>query len=74
MSDKIMLKFGRCKAVVLKEGNVKKCIKMGITVLKIVICGGKLSVYDRKLRFTAPLTRRRKTKFPTIKPTIHLHK
>ena len=30
---------------------------------------GKLSVYNRKLRFTAPLARRRKTKFPTLKPT-----
>ena len=30
--------------------------------------------YGRKLRFTAPLTRRRKTKFPTVKPPIYLPK
>ena len=30
--------------------------------------------YGHKLRFTAPLTRRRKTKFPTVKPPIYLPK
>ena len=30
--------------------------------------------YDRKLRFTAPLTHRRKTNYPTLKPTIYLPK
>ena len=31
-------------------------------------------MYIRKLRFTAPLARRRKTKFPTVYPTIYLPK
>ena len=30
--------------------------------------------YGHKLRFTVPLTRRRKTKFPTVKPPIYLPK
>ena len=30
--------------------------------------------YDRKLRFTAPLTRRRKTKSQTIQPTMYFRK
>ena len=30
--------------------------------------------YGQKLHFMAPLTRRRKTKFPTIKPTFYLPK
>ena len=44
--------------------NVMKCIRMGITVLKIVNWG----FYGRKLCFTVPLTRCCKTKFPTLKP------
>ena len=31
------------KQYTLKSENVKKCIRMGITILRIVICGGKLS-------------------------------
>ena len=31
-------------------------------------------IYVRKSRFTSPLTRRRKTKFPTVYPTIYLPK
>ena len=31
-------------------------------------------IYVRKSRFTALLTRRRKTKFPTVYPTIYLPK
>ena len=36
--------------------------------------GDNCIIYGRKLRFTAPLTRRRKTKFPTVKPPIYLPK
>ena len=53
---------------------MNKGIRMGITAFKIVIWGGKSGFYGRKLRFTAPLTRRRKTKFPTVKPPIYLPK
>ena len=42
----------------LRGENVKKCIRMGITVLKIVVC---------KLCFIALLMRRCETKFPTKK-------
>ena len=52
--------------------NVKKPIKTGITVLKIVIGGSKLLTYDHKLCFMAPLMSCRKTKFPTIKQMIFL--
>ena len=42
-------------------------------MLKIVILGGvNRRFYGRKLRFTAPLKRRRKTKLSNIKPTIYL--
>ena len=48
---------------------------MWITIFKKISFG---EVYRRfygwKFRFPAPLTRRRKTKFPTIKPTIYLPK
>ena len=43
-----------------------------ITVLKIVIREVKRRFCGRKLHYTAPLTCRRKTKFPTIKPTVYL--
>ena len=49
---------------------MKEYIRMGIN--------GEMGVnrqfYGRKLRFTAPLTRRHKTKFLIIKPTIYLSK
>ena len=47
---------------------------MGITASNL--SSGKVNrrFYGRKLRFTAPLTRRRKTKFPTVKPPIYLPK
>ena len=48
---------------------------MAITVLKVVIWRGKSSVNHMVANsFTPPQTRRRKTKIPTIKPTIHLPK
>ena len=47
---------------------------MGITALKFVIGEVNRQFYGLKLRFTAPLTRRRKRKFPTIKPPIYLPK
>ena len=51
---------------------MQKCIRMGISVLKIVICGGKLLVLWLQIVFygfadVSPLT-----KFPNIKPTIYL--
>ena len=58
----------------LKDKSVEKCIGKGLTLLQIVFWEGKSSVYGRKLRFTAPPTGRRKTKFATIKPTIYLSK
>ena len=42
---------------------MNKCIRMRISAFKIVIWIGISSVYSRKLRFTAPLTRRRKQNF-----------
>ena len=50
------------------------CIRMGITVFKMFIGEVYRRIYVRKSRFTAPLTRRRKTKFPTVYPTIYLPK
>ena len=44
---------------------------MGTTIFKIFIWGGIPWIYVRKSRFTAPRTRRRKTKFPTVYPTIY---
>ena len=34
----------------------------------------KRRLYDRKFRFMAPLTRRSKMKFPTVKPPIYILK
>ena len=58
----------------LKDEN-EKCIRMGITVLNSIwraTC--KPSVLCSQMRFTAPLSRRRETKFAIIKPTIDLLK
>ena len=49
-------------------------IRMGITIFKISFGEVYRRIYVRKSRFTAPLTRRRKTKFPTVYPTIYLPK
>ena len=47
---------------------------MGITASNLSFGEVNRRFYGRKLRFTAPLTRRRKTKFPTVKPPIYLPK
>ena len=41
----------RCKVVHLQDENVKKCIRMGINVIKIVILGGKLSFLWLQIAF-----------------------
>ena len=55
--------------------------KMLITALEWGLPYSKFSsrevyrrIYIQKSSFTAPLTRRRKTQFPTVYPTIYLHK
>ena len=53
------------------ETKLWKCIRMGITIFKIFIWGGILSDIRSETGFTAPLARRRKTKFLTVYPTIH---
>ena len=53
---------------------MNKCIRMGITASNLSFGEENRRFYGRKLRFTAPLTRRRKTKFPTVKPPIYLPK
>ena len=47
---------------------------MGITASNLSFGEVNRRFYGRKLRFTAPLTRRRKTKFPTVKKPIYLPK
>ena len=46
----------------LNGETVKKCIRIGKTIVKVVICGGKSSVSRSKIAFEAPLVRRRKNK------------
>ena len=53
---------------------MNKCIRMGITASNLSFGEVNRRFYGSKLRFTAPLTRRRKTKFPTVKPPIYLPK
>ena len=62
------------KKYTLKDANVKKVHKNGDNCIKIVIWGGKSSVLWSRIAFYGLLARRRKTKFPTIKPTIYLPK
>ena len=63
------------KYYALKDENVKKCIRMGITVLKMSFGEGKSSVLWLQIAFYGDaLARRRKMKFPTIKPMIYLFK
>ena len=56
------------------ETKLQKCIRMGIAIFKIFIWGGIESDIRSEITFTAPLARRRKTKFPTVYPTIYLPK
>ena len=56
------------------ETKLQKCIRMGITIYKIFIWGGISSDIHSEITFTASLTQRRKTKFPTVYPTIYLPK
>ena len=48
--------------------------RIGITVLKIVIWGGKSSVLWSEISFYGDAQRSRKTQFATIKPMIYLPK
>ena len=50
------------------ELKLSKFTRMGITIFKIFICGGK--TYVGKSRFTATLARCRKTKFPNPGTTL----
>ena len=47
----------------LLEGKCYLCIRMGITILKIIIWGGISSDMRSEVTFLAPLTCHRKTKF-----------
>ena len=59
-----------------KDKNMIKCIRMETIVLKKMSFGkANRRFCVRELRgFTAPMSRRRKTKFATIKPTIYIPK
>ena len=59
---------------VFLKGKCYKCIRMGIIKFKISFWEVYCWIYVRKSRFMASLTRRRKTKFPTVYPTIYLPK
>ena len=54
-----------------KGENVKKCIRMGITVHNVSFGEVNRLFYGRKLHFTVPLMCCGKTEFPTIKPTTY---
>ena len=51
------------------ERQLLMCMRKGITIFKILLCE-----VGWKSRFTAPLMRRRKTKFSTIYPSLYLPK
>ena len=53
-------------SAMLEDGNVNKCIIMGITVLNIVIWGGKLLVLLPLIDLTAPLLRCNRKKLAAI--------
>ena len=55
-----------CSIVAFQKESEEKCFRMGITLLKIVICRGKSSVLWSKISFYGDAT-----KFLTIKPTIY---
>ena len=63
-----------CKQNIFSIEKMNKSIRMGITASNLSFGEVNRRFYGRKLRFTAPLTRRRKTKFPTVKPPIYLPK
>ena len=55
-----------------KHEYVKKCIRMGITVLKMITGEVHCQFYSPKLCFMSPLSRRCKLKFATTKLKIYL--
>ena len=61
-------------AMVQFETKLQKCIRMGITIFNFAFGEVYRRIYIRKSHFTAPLARRRKTKFPTVYPKIYLPK
>ena len=50
------------------ETRLQKCIRMGITIFKIFVCGGILLDIRSEITFFGSALRG-KTKFPTIYPT-----
>ena len=54
--------------------KLQKYIRMGITIFKFPFVEVYRRIYVRKSRFTAPLARRSKTKFPTVYPATYLPK
>ena len=59
---------------VFLKGNVNSALEWGLPYSKFSFREVYRRIYLQKSRFMAPLTRRRKTKFPTIYPTIYLPK
>ena len=53
------------------ETKLQNCIRMGKTMFKIFIWGGISSDIRSEITFYGALARRRKTKFPTVYPTIY---
>ena len=67
-SDFMQLTATGCRRNILQchclfEGKCYSCIRMGITILKIIIWGGISSDMRSEVTFLAPLTCHQKTKF-----------
>ena len=58
---------------VFLKGNVNIALEWGYPYSKFSFVEVYRRIYVRKSRFTALLTRRRKTKFPTVYPTIYMY-
>ena len=52
------------------ERKLQKCIRMGITILKLLFVEVYHQIYGQKSCFAAPLAHPHKTKFPTVYPAF----
>ena len=56
------------------ERKLQKCIIVGMTIFKVSFGEVYRRIYGPKWLFTGSLASRRKTKFPTLYPTIYVPK
>ena len=70
----VFLQLAAAGRIGTTKKNVNSALEWGKLYAKFSFREVYSMIYVRKSHFTAPLMRRRKTKFPTIYPTIYFPK